>query len=91
MSCVVATNQKDGRVWIDRIQLVPIKPETFAEGGDIARRHAANSRILRRISDASTVGLERLATILESLTNEQLDDVARYAELLGENPFGEVG
>lgn len=55
------------------------------------RRYEANNRILLRLSDASPAGLERFAAILESLTNEQLDDVARFAKALGENPFGEVG
>jgi hypothetical protein len=82
---------KDGRVFIDRIELTPITPETFAAGSDVAKRNAANARILRRLDRASTPGLERFADLLESLTDEQLDEVASFAIALVDNPFGEVG
>lgn len=69
-------------------------PRPPAPSPDMSREHrisAAHNRITRRFRDAGVEGIERFARILESLSNRDLDAVARFAEGLAEWPLDTVG
>lgn len=90
-----ADGKPNRKIWIERGDWdAKIKADHEAIFGPMIERaqriHAARVRIVKRFDRASLAGLERFATILECLTDAQLDEVAGFAEALGENPFGEV-